>query len=101
MAVARLRTTKFVKKFYSSTWLDDEIVIIPTGVPSEGQLGPHEFPIDYIYEINVFKFYPINGIYKEIGIHTSQKPDGTIIIRKTSLTEDFEGIVAVSSHYYD
>lgn len=101
MAIARLRTTKFAKKFYSHDWLDDKIIIIPTGVPSVGQLGPHNFPIDYLYDTQVFKFYPINGIYKEIGISISQQPDGTIVIRKTSLTDDFEGIVTVASYYYD
>lgn len=101
MAIARLRTTKYAKKFYSHTWLDDKIIIIPTGVPSLGELPPHEFPIDYIYEVEVLKYYPINGIYKQVGIHTSQQPDGRIIIRKTSLTEDFEGIVTVTANFYD
>lgn len=100
MAHARDRKLTYSKRFYATDWLNDSIEVISEGVPTEGQLGPHFLPIDGLFETKVFK-YQTGLVLQEVGIHANQYGDGRVVIKKTSLTPAFYGIILVRANRYE
>jgi hypothetical protein len=100
MALAHQKQLKYSKKFTAKDWVDNQIVIIPSGSPTGGQLGPHRLPTSFLVETTVYK-YLSGTTLKEVGLDILQLFDGKIVVKKAALIPDFDGIVSIKASRYE
>lgn len=100
MAIARKRVPQYVKRFYAADWYNNKIEIIPTGIPTAGQLGPHLMPGDGLFETEVYQ-YRVGGFLESITVRISQYASGLVVVEKTPLTPNFNGILMLRLNRYE
>lgn len=83
--------------FFAADWVNNEIVVIPTGVPGLGQIGPHTLPVaGYEYVVTSFKDVGVN-LRKPIGLNTLINfVTGYVTLNKSPIVTPFDGIVVLS-----
>jgi len=83
--------------FFAADWVNNEIVVIPTGVPGLGQIGPHTLPVvGYEYVVTSFKDVGVN-LRKPVGLNTLINfATGYVTLSKAPIVTPFDGIVVLS-----
>lgn len=85
--------------FNASDWLANTMVVIPSGPPTiPGEIGPHDLPLDRLYDTDVYKYVgPTKTIV--VGLNINQNLlTGEITIQKAGLVPAFSGICLIRSY---
>lgn len=97
MALARLKSVEKRISFLARDWTNDSIVVIPSGIPTQGQIGPHNLPIPRFYETSVYKAE--SNITKETGVTIRHNMNtGTITIIKASKMVSYDGVIFIKAY---
>lgn len=97
MAVSnRLKSEKRIP-FYASDWVNNTIVVIKTGVPIQGQIGPHKFGVGDRYETSVYKETATYTKETEVTV-IQDKVSGNVNIKKAGLAPNYNGFIFIRSY---
>lgn len=82
--------------FVAQDWRGlNHIYVIPVGVPSLGEIGPHELPVG-TYNVNVYRFIG-SGIVKEVGVMIIvDRSTGLITMIKAARVPAFSGRIVIN-----
>jgi hypothetical protein len=103
MAVARSRRQQplYVKSFVIADWDENTLTVIPTGIPTGKQLGPHQLAPTAFFETTVYQQKNSGAFLKEVGVSIKQYVDGSVIITKAPLAPVFDGVLLIRANKYN
>ena len=99
MAIARLRTYNRKVEFQASNWMNNRLVVLPSGIPiNYNEIGPHKLPLTKFYETSVYKISGSN-LTREIGLTIiHNKSTGYLTIFKAARAPSFDGVVLIEAY---
>lgn len=83
--------------FATSDWLDNQLIVIPTGSPGAGEVGPHLLPVNgRQYVVNHFKTISADE-RRPVDMDTFINFNtGFVAVKKSPVIPDFDGLLVLS-----
>jgi len=83
--------------FSSADWVNDKLLVIPTGIPGPGQVGPHLLPVlGRQFVVNHFQTIDVNNRRPVDMADVINITTGFITVYKAPIVSPFSGVLVVS-----